>query len=130
MLFGVEIFNPRIHIQFYQLISCHVLFNNSSTYHNLSSFIQVGYTIRFEDCSTKSTILKFMTDGMLLREAMHDPLLSKYACIVLDEAHERTLSTDVLMVLLYTLYICIDYSHIVNLLYHIGSFERSHVKTL
>jgi len=61
---------------------------------------EVGYTIRFEDLTTPNTILKFMTDGMLLREAMSDPNLRKYSCIVLDEAHERTLSTDVLMGLL------------------------------
>ncbi len=61
---------------------------------------QVGYTIRFEDCTTNDTILKFMTDGMLLREAMHDPFMQRYSCIVIDEAHERTLSTDVLMGLL------------------------------
>lgn len=57
---------------------------------------EVGYTIRFEDCSSESTVLKYLTDGMLLREAMTDPLLSRYGCIILDEAHERTLSTDVL----------------------------------
>lgn len=61
---------------------------------------QVGYTIRFEDCTVPNTILKFMTDGMLLREAMHDPFMERYSCIVIDEAHERTLSTDVLMGLL------------------------------
>jgi pre-mRNA-splicing factor ATP-dependent RNA helicase DHX15/PRP43 len=61
---------------------------------------EVGFSIRFEDCSSEKTILKYMTDGMLLREAMSDPLLESYACILLDEAHERTLATDILMGLL------------------------------
>ena len=61
---------------------------------------EVGYSIRFEDCSSHKTILKYMTDGMLLREAMSDPLLEMYSCVLLDEAHERTLATDILMGLL------------------------------
>jgi len=61
---------------------------------------EVGYSIRFEDCTSQRTLLKYMTDGMLLREAMSDPLLEAYACILLDEAHERTLATDILMGLL------------------------------
>lgn len=57
---------------------------------------EVGYSIRFEDQTSKKTILKYMTDGMLLREAMMDHMLKKYSVIILDEAHERTLNTDVL----------------------------------
>jgi len=57
---------------------------------------QVGYTIRFEDLTSPTTLLRYMTDGMLLREAMNDPLLERYSCVVLDEAHERTVATDVL----------------------------------
>jgi pre-mRNA-splicing factor ATP-dependent RNA helicase DHX15/PRP43 len=61
---------------------------------------EVGYTIRFEDLTSPKTQLKYMTDGMLLREAMTDPVLSRYSVIILDEAHERTVQTDVLMGLL------------------------------
>ncbi|RKF83081.1 putative pre-mRNA-splicing factor ATP-dependent RNA helicase prp43 [Golovinomyces cichoracearum] len=61
---------------------------------------EIGYCIRFEDVTGPETILKYMTDGMLLREAMHDHDLTRYSCIILDEAHERTLATDILMGLL------------------------------
>ncbi|QSS58591.1 pre-mRNA-splicing factor ATP-dependent RNA helicase PRP43 [Histoplasma capsulatum] len=61
---------------------------------------EVGYSIRFEDMTSQKTILKYMTDGMLLREAMHDHDLTRYSTIILDEAHERTMATDVLMGLL------------------------------
>ncbi|KAF7363353.1 putative pre-mRNA-splicing factor ATP-dependent RNA helicase prp43 [Mycena sanguinolenta] len=61
----------------------------------------VGYSIRFEDMTEpRTTFLKYMTDGMLLREAMNDPNLERYSTIILDEAHERTLATDILMGLL------------------------------
>lgn len=57
---------------------------------------EVGYSIRFEDNTSDKTIIKYMTDGMLLREFLSDPTLSAYTCLIIDEAHERTLHTDVL----------------------------------
>jgi ATP-dependent RNA helicase DHX8/PRP22 len=61
---------------------------------------EVGYTIRFEDCTSPETIIKYMTDGMLLRECLMDLDLKAYSVIMLDEAHERTIHTDVLFGLL------------------------------
>jgi len=63
---------------------------------------EVGYTIRFEDCTSPETIIKYMTDGMLLRECLMEAELKSYSVIMLDEAHERTIHTDVLFGLLKT----------------------------
>ena len=60
---------------------------------------EVGYSIRFEDCTSDKTVLKYMTDGMLLREFLTEPDLAGYAALIIDEAHERTLSTDILFAL-------------------------------
>ncbi|RUP44791.1 Asp-Glu-Ala-His box polypeptide 38, isoform CRA_d, partial [Jimgerdemannia flammicorona] len=57
----------------------------------------VGYAIRFEDNTSESTLIKYMTDGILLRESLNEPDLDKYSAIIMDEAHERSLNTDVLM---------------------------------
>uniref|UniRef100_A0A7N8XEC0 RNA helicase n=1 Tax=Mastacembelus armatus TaxID=205130 RepID=A0A7N8XEC0_9TELE len=56
----------------------------------------VGYSIRFEDCTSERTVLKYMTDGMLLREFLTEPDLASYSVVIIDEAHERTLHTDIL----------------------------------
>lgn len=56
---------------------------------------EVGYAIRFEDNTSDKTVLKYMTDGMLLRELLTDPELSEYSALMIDEAHERTVSTDI-----------------------------------
>ena len=62
---------------------------------------EVGYSIRFENVTEEgTTFLKYMTDGVLLREAMGDPSLERYSTIILDEAHERSIATDILMALL------------------------------
>jgi pre-mRNA-splicing factor ATP-dependent RNA helicase DHX15/PRP43 len=62
---------------------------------------QVGYAIRFEDMTDpRTTFLKYMTDGLLLREVINDPNLDRYSTIILDEAHERSIAIDILMGLL------------------------------
>lgn len=60
---------------------------------------EVGYSIRFEDCTSDKTVLKYMTDGMLLREFLTEPDLAAYSALIIDEAHERTLNTDILFAL-------------------------------
>ncbi|XP_043910464.1 probable ATP-dependent RNA helicase DHX40 isoform X2 [Protopterus annectens] len=61
---------------------------------------EVGYQVRFDDCTSEDTVIKYMTDGCLLREILKDPELRRYKIIILDEAHERSLSTDILLGLL------------------------------
>jgi ATP-dependent RNA helicase DDX35 len=61
---------------------------------------EVGYSIRFEDVTSAKTQIKFLTDGLLLREMLVDPLLKRYSVIMVDEAHERSLSSDILLSLL------------------------------
>lgn len=61
---------------------------------------EVGYSIRFEDQTSKDTAIKYLTDGMLLREFLTDPTLSTYSVLMVDEAHERTVSTEIILALL------------------------------
>ncbi|KAG5368435.1 Pre-mRNA-splicing factor ATP-dependent RNA helicase prp16 [Yarrowia sp. C11] len=64
---------------------------------------QVGYAIRFEDHTSPATKIKYLTDGILLRETLTDPTLENYSCIIMDEAHERALNTDILLGLFRTI---------------------------
>ncbi|XP_002962098.2 probable pre-mRNA-splicing factor ATP-dependent RNA helicase DEAH4 [Selaginella moellendorffii] len=61
---------------------------------------EVGYAIRFENRTSSRTFIKYLTDGCLLREFLVDIELSQYSVVILDEAHERTLNTDILLGLL------------------------------
>ncbi|VAH94346.1 unnamed protein product [Triticum turgidum subsp. durum] len=58
---------------------------------------EVGYAIRFEDRTSEKTKIKYLTDGVLLRESLSNPELKQYSVIILDEAHERSLNTDILL---------------------------------
>ena len=66
----------------------------------ISLLLQVGYAIRFEDCTSEKTLIKYMTDGILLRESLRESDLDHYSAVIMDEAHERSLNTDVLFGLL------------------------------
>ena len=57
----------------------------------------VGYQVRFNDTSSPLSLIKLMTDGILLAEIQHDPLLEKYDTLIIDEAHERSLNIDFLL---------------------------------
>ncbi|MGJ9412418.1 ATP-dependent RNA helicase HrpA [Aeromicrobium sp. CF4.19] len=58
---------------------------------------EVGYAVRFDDVSTPETAVRLVTDGLLLAEINRDPELSRYDCVIIDEAHERTLAIDFLL---------------------------------
>ena len=64
---------------------------------NVSKEDLVSYQIRFDDKTKDTTKIKFMTDGVLLREVEKDRYLKRYSVIVIDEAHERSVSTDILI---------------------------------
>lgn len=68
----------------------------------------MGYAIRFEDCTSEQTVIKYMTDGILLRESLREADLDHYSAVIMDEAHERSLNTDVLFGLLRE--VCIQYT--------------------
>lgn len=76
---------------------------------------QVGYAIRFEDCTSEKTLIKYMTDGILLRESLRESDLDHYSAVIMDEAHERSLNTDVLFGLLREVPIQLVYSLVYKL---------------
>uniref|UniRef100_A0A8C9Y364 RNA helicase n=1 Tax=Sander lucioperca TaxID=283035 RepID=A0A8C9Y364_SANLU len=69
---------------------------------------EVGYQVRFDDCTSPSTVVKYMTDGCLLREILADPVLSQYSVVVLDEVHERSLNTVTYKIDLFLVYLLQD----------------------
>ncbi|KAJ4472706.1 P-loop containing nucleoside triphosphate hydrolase protein [Lentinula lateritia] len=70
---------------------------------NVTLGTSVGYSVRFDERFSSETRIKYMTDGMIVRELMSDPLLSKYSVVIVDEAHERSLRTDLLIANLKTI---------------------------
>ncbi|KDN50454.1 hypothetical protein RSAG8_00952, partial [Rhizoctonia solani AG-8 WAC10335] len=73
------------------------LANRVSTEQGTSVGGTVGYAVRFDEKAGPDTRIKYLTDGMLVRELLSDPSLSRYSIVIVDEAHERTLRTDMLL---------------------------------
>ena len=72
----------------------------------------VGYQVRFDDCTSSNTQIKYLTDGCLLREFLDDPELLDYSVVILDEAHERSLDTVSCEVALYVTIFSVKYQTI------------------
>jgi ATP-dependent RNA helicase DHR2 len=64
---------------------------------NSSPASKVGYSVRFDDSTSPSTRIKYLTEGMLLQEMLRDSAMSQYSCIVVDEVHERSVNVDLLL---------------------------------
>ena len=79
-----------------QLCCRHIAPRFTAAHEGCHARAQVGYAIRFEDCTSEATVIKYMTDGVLLRETLREGDLDNYSAIIMDEAHERSLNTDVL----------------------------------
>lgn len=62
--------------------------------------LDVGYHVRFDEKYTEKTSIKFMTDGIMIQEMMQDPLLTKYSVVMIDDIHDRTINSDILLALL------------------------------
>ena len=88
-------YNQRFHRRDFVPVPYSFLYSLSFLYHRLGEL--VGYSIRFEDITSPRTVLKYITDGLLVMECIKDTLFANYGCVILDEAHERTLHTDVLL---------------------------------
>ncbi|KAK5172731.1 Salivary acidic proline-rich phosphoprotein 1/2 [Saxophila tyrrhenica] len=58
---------------------------------------KVGYSVRFDQSTSPSTRIKFLTEGMLLQEMLRDPQMSQYSCVIVDEVHERSVNVDLLL---------------------------------
>eukprot|EP00834_Sanchytrium_tribonematis_P004647 NODE_241_length_11910_cov_1.082381.p1 type:complete len:888 gc:universal NODE_241_length_11910_cov_1.082381:6436-9099(+) len=108
-----KLFTGMIAVTQPRRVACQSLADRVAKEMNVFLGKEVGYTIRFEDRTSHSTRIKFLTDGVILKEIQDDPKLSQFSVILIDEAHERTTNTDVLLGLLKEVLTLRDDLHIV-----------------